>query len=112
VFRQRNGGKRSGSAVRDLGCTIPEFKAYIEALFWMGMTWENYGPRGWHLDHVIPLAKFDLTDRTQFLQASHYTNYQPLWSDHNMIKRDRTDWVPLEPWDTSAVWEPLRDSSG
>ena len=46
------------------------------------MSWENYGKK-WHIDHIIPLASFDLTNRQQFLQACHYINLQPLWvSDH------------------------------
>jgi len=77
-------GQRGGSAVRDLGCSIPDFKIYIEGKFISGMTWENYG--SWHLDHIRPLAKFDLTDRAQFLQACYYTNYQPLWAEDNLRK--------------------------
>ena len=83
---------RGGSAVRDLGCTIPEFKAYIEKKFLPGMTWDNYGYDGWHLDHKTPLAAFDLTDREEFLQACHYTNYQPLWSLDNLRKGAKFAW--------------------
>ena len=50
------------------------------------MTWENYGRMGWHMDHIIPLANFDLTDRQQFLEACHYTNLQPLWWQENLMK--------------------------
>jgi hypothetical protein len=71
-------GAKAGSAVRDLGCTIPELMVYLEARFQEGMSWENYG--AWHLDHIKPLVLFDLTDREQFLQAAHYTNLQPLWA--------------------------------
>ena len=77
-------GQRAGSAVADLGCTIPFFKDYIASLFTPGMTWDNYGQ--WHLDHVKPLAKFDLSIREQFLKACHYTNYQPLWALDNARK--------------------------
>ena len=85
-------GQRGGSAVRDLGCTIPEFKAYIEAQFRPDMTWDSWTVDGWHLDHKIPLAQFDLTDRVQFLKASHYSNYQPLWAEHNLQKGNRLNW--------------------
>ena len=86
------GGVRGGSAVRDLGCTILEFKTYIEAQFQPDMTWENWTMDGWHLDHKVPLAVFDLTDRVQFLKASHYSNYQPLWAEHNLQKGNRLNW--------------------
>ena len=79
-------GARSGSAVRDLGCSIAELRAYLESKFQPGMTWENWSPTGWHIDHVRPLASFDLTDRAQFLQACHYTNLQPLWAAENLKK--------------------------
>lgn len=78
------GNYRAGSAVKDLGCTVPEFKLYIESKFLNGMTWENYGK--WHLDHIIALCKFDLSVRDQFLASAHYTNYQPLWGEDNCRK--------------------------
>lgn len=78
--------QRKGSAVRDLGCSIGDFKLYIESKWLDGMTWENYGRDGWHLDHIIPLAYFDLSKRKQFLKACHYTNYQPLWAKDNIGK--------------------------
>lgn len=86
------GGAKSGSAVRDLGCSIPEFMTYIEKQFRPGMTWRNRGTHGWHLDHKKPLASFNLNDRKQLRQACHYTNYQPLWALPNLQKRDRLDW--------------------
>jgi hypothetical protein len=77
-------GYKRGSAVRDLGCTIEEFKFYIQKKFVPDMSWENYGE--WHLDHIKSLAKFDLTKRSQVLKACHYTNYQPLWAIDNLRK--------------------------
>lgn len=80
--------QKVGSAVRDLGCTIDFLKQYIESKFLPGMTWDNWG-RGsdkWHLDHIKPLASFDLTDSIQFKQAVHYTNLQPLWEIDNLQK--------------------------
>ena len=80
------GNYKSGSAVGDLGCPIESFKAYIESLFQEGMTWNNWGTYGWHLDHISPLSSFDLTDREQFLKACHYTNLRPLWCEDNLRK--------------------------
>ena len=80
-------GCKAGSAVRDLGCTIDEFMAYIANLFTTGMSWENWGE--WHLDHIKPLASFDLTDRNQFIIACHYTNIRPLWAEDNLRKGHR-----------------------
>lgn len=77
---------KAGSAVRDLGCSIAEFKAHIENQFLPGMTWENWGIHGWHLDHIVPLASYDLTSRMQFLEACNWKNYQPLWASDNLRK--------------------------
>ena|SRR3990167_159176 len=77
-------GQKSGKTLEDLGCSIPHFKLYIENQFENGMSWDNYGE--WHLDHVMPLAKFDLTNRTQFLEAANWLNYQPLWASKNLSK--------------------------
>jgi hypothetical protein len=84
---------KRGSAVRDLGCTIADFVKYIERQFQPGMFWENHGaPKeegGWHLDHIKPLASFDLTDRKQLLEAVYFTNLQPLWQRENLRKHAR-----------------------
>lgn len=83
VKRSKN-GKRAGSAVRDLGCSIADFKSFISSKFQDGMTWDNYGE--WHLDHIKPIALYDLSNRVHFLEVVHYTNYQPLWAQDNWRK--------------------------
>lgn len=77
-------GLKAGSAIRDLGCSTQDLKTYLEAKFLPGMSWDNHGT--WHIDHVQPLAKFDLTDPEQFKMACHYTNLQPLWAADNLSK--------------------------
>jgi len=80
---------KAGSAVRDLGCSINELKKYLESKFKPGMSWENHGFYGWHIDHIKPLSLFDLTNREEFLQAFHYTNLQPLWAKDNLSKANK-----------------------
>lgn len=77
------------SAVKLLGCTINEAMRYLEAQFKLGMSWENWSVRGWHIDHIRPLSSFDLTDPHQLAQACHYTNLQPLWARENIQKGGR-----------------------
>lgn len=90
VYMIAKGQYKTGSAIRDLGCSADEFKSYIESKFQSGMTWENYGSY-WHIDHIIPLSKIDLTDREQFLKACHYINLQPLEAKENIRKSNRYD---------------------
>ncbi len=78
---------KAGSAIRDLGCTISQLRAWLELFFTEGMTWDNYGQ--WHIDHKRPLASFNLTDREQLLDACHFTNLQPLWAADNLSKGAR-----------------------
>lgn len=84
---RKNGG--SGSAVRSLGCSIPELKEYLEKQFVEGMTWEKWSFRGWHIDHIHPLSRFDLTDPEQVAQACNYKNLQPLWATDNLRKSNK-----------------------
>lgn len=80
--------QKSGSAVRDLGCSIPFFKDYIESLFHGGMTWDNWGDV-WELDHIKELWEFNLTDLIQFKEAVNYLNMQPLLiEDHRKKTAD------------------------
>jgi hypothetical protein len=78
-------GKKHGlSPVRHLGCSIEDLKKHLESQFDSKMSWNNYGE--WHIDHIKPLADFDLTDEDQFKEACHYTNLQPLWAKDNYSK--------------------------
>jgi len=88
-----NGNYKSGSAVDDLGCSIDLFKKYIESKWLDDMSWDNHMFEGWHIDHIIPLAAFDLTDAVQLKKAVHYTNLQPLWAKDNMAKGSQ---VPMK----------------
>ncbi len=87
--------QKSGSAVKDLGCTIDELKSHLEKQFFSNprtgeqMTWDNWSRNGWHIDHIEPLSWFDLQNREEFLRATHYTNMKPLWAKENYSKKNR-----------------------
>ena len=81
--------QKTGIAVSELGCTGPELRVYLESLFETGMSWSNYGvgKNQWSIDHIVPLASVDLTNREEFLKVCHYTNLQPMWHSLNLAKR-------------------------
>jgi len=81
----------SSIAVAFLGCSLEELKIHLESKFEPGMTWDNYGPKGWHIDHKDPLSSFDLTNPEQLKKACHYTNLQPLWWQDNLSKSNKVE---------------------
>ncbi len=90
------GNFKSGSAVRDLDCSIPELKQWLEQQFYnrkdgTKMTWKDWSKDGWHIDHIIPLDSFNLSDRKQLKKAVHWFNLQPLWVEDNLRKSNKID---------------------
>lgn len=72
-----------------IGCSGQELKKYLESKFLLGMSWENYGKFGWHVDHIKPLSKFNLSNAEEIEKANHYTNLQPLWWRDNLQKLNK-----------------------
>jgi hypothetical protein len=86
VYKALKQNNKSLKTLELLGCTIEFFKEYLESKFLFGMSWENYGVYGWHIDHIKPCASFDLSDPKQQQECFHYTNLQPLWAIDNLKK--------------------------
>lgn len=83
-------GYKRESVLKLLGCSVPEFKAYIESKFTPGMTWENWGQGAdkWNMDHIIPTSSFDMKKEEDQQKCWHYSNFQPLWQKDNIAKSD------------------------
>ena len=86
--------QKTGSAVDDLGCSIKEFKKYLESKFEPWMTWDNQGNydvnrKTWQLDHIRALANFNLESKEELLKVCHYSNYQPLLAKENLEKSNK-----------------------
>ena len=86
IWNVLKGGGKSQPTLKLLGCTIAQLKSHLESQFSEGMSWENHRRDGWHIDHVLPCASFDLTDPKQQAECFHYTNLQPLWAEDNLKK--------------------------
>ena len=83
------GAKKSSNTFKLIGCTKEELKAWLESKFKPGMTWENHGRFGWHIDHIRPCSSFDLSKPDEQAVCFHYTNLQPLWAYENLSKSDK-----------------------
>lgn len=70
-----------------IGCDIEFVRLYLESKFTSGMTWRNYGIKGWHIDHIIPCSSFNLQDEDERKRCFHYTNLQPLWATREIAMR-------------------------
>ncbi|REK64910.1 MAG: hypothetical protein DWQ49_01035, partial [Bacteroidetes bacterium] len=93
VRKTLNGKSKSKNTLKLLGCSVDFLKKHIESQFEPGMSWENYGFDGWHMDHIVPCASFDLSDPEQQQKCFNYTNLQPLWAKDNISKSAKLDWV-------------------
>lgn len=82
---------KKGDAIKfsDLvGCTKEHLISHIESKFTPKMSWDNYGTY-WHIDHIIPISSFDLSDQDQRKAANHWTNLQPLEASKNIAKSNK-----------------------
>lgn len=84
----RNNSK-SGKTIELLGCSIEFLKSHLQSQFTKGMTWENHGIYGWHIDHIRPCSSFDLSKSEEQRKCFHYSNLQPLWAIDNLKKSNK-----------------------
>lgn len=84
LLRNKNKNKHT---IDYLGCNYDE---YFKWIFTINPDYniENYG-QVWHIDHVIPLSKFDLNDVNQQLIAFNWRNTTPLSSKENLSKNNK-----------------------
>ena len=80
--------QKSGNTVELLGCSVSEFKLYLQSKFTPEMSWDNYGSY-WEIDHILPCASFDLSNEKDQKTCFHWTNMQPLEKNENRVKSDR-----------------------
>jgi hypothetical protein len=88
IYSALKGTSKSRKTLDLLGCSVEEFKRYMEYKFIEGMNWENYGfgMDKWNIDHIILCARFNLLLEEEQRKCFHYTNLQPLWQLDNIKK--------------------------
>lgn len=95
TLKMHGKGNKSTRTMELIGCSMDFVLVHLESQFKPGMTWQNHGIFGWHVDHIIPCASFDLTNPEQQRKCFHYSNLQPLWAVDNLIKSDTI--IPTQP---------------
>lgn len=48
----------------------------------------KYGVFGWHLDHIIPCERFDLTNEDHCRVCFNWRNIRPLWGEDNCNRQE------------------------
>jgi len=87
----RGSCKKGESYLKKVGYSIEELKKHLEGQFQEGMTWDNYGLKGWHIDHKTPDSWFTYSsmDCDQFKESWSLSNLQPKWAKDNLSKGNR-----------------------
>lgn len=89
-------GRLDDSSLEILGCSVEDFKRWLEFRFQEDMTFANHG-KVWDLDHVVPIAKFDLHgNEEEIRKCFHWTNFQPLYGSENKSKNCRVSQGEIE----------------
>ena len=78
-------GKRK-DAEAILGYTLQELRESMQSKFTEGMSWDNYGYYGWHIDHIKPVSIFISEGITDPKIINALDNLQPLWAKDNLEK--------------------------
>lgn len=87
AFRDRKLNK-SDKTIKYLNCTIPHLAEWFVFSFHdERMTIDNHGTY-WHIDHVIPINKFDLTKTDDICLCFNWINLSPLEGSENISKHD------------------------
>jgi hypothetical protein len=82
--------KKNKPTMEYIGCDLEFLKQWLQSNFNEHMTFKNYGSY-WHIDHVIPCSKFDLTNEQNIFDCFRWTNLQPLEASENYSKNNSVD---------------------
>jgi hypothetical protein len=69
-----------------LGCSISALVEKFEDKMADGMDWDNFGARGWVIDHILPVSSFDFRRLSHIRKACHHSNLRPCWESENIRK--------------------------
>lgn len=81
---------KSHKSLQCIGCDSVLLKKWFAFNLTADMTLENHGSV-WHIDHVLPISLFDLTQDRELTICFHWSNLSPLHRIKNMAKGNRID---------------------
>ena len=84
-----NRGGTSAKFEDFVGYSIQQLKNHLEAQFTKDMNWERFRLGEIHIDHIVPVSSFDLSDPDELKSAWAITNLRPLWAKDNLIKSSK-----------------------
>jgi hypothetical protein len=85
---KKNNEYKNKHTIEYLGCSIDEYRKYIELKFTPEMSWENYGDY-WEIDHIKPISSFNLNNPEELAKCFYYENTQPLYWKDNLYKSNK-----------------------
>lgn len=80
-----------------------ELREQLESQMSPDMTWDNYGVFGWHIDHIVPCAAFDLSQESHIHLCFNRRNLRPLWFESNIAKADTISRCDIESLDSKYL---------
>jgi len=85
---KKNNEYKNKHTIEYLGCSIDEYRKYLELKFTPEMSWDNYGEY-WEIDHIKPIDSFNINNPEELTKCFHYTNTQPLYWKENREKSNK-----------------------
>lgn len=79
---------KNSSTMKYFSCDIELVVKWLKYCFTDKMTINNHG-NYWHLDHVIPISRFNLNNPDEVYLCFHYLNYMPLSAYKNISKQNK-----------------------
>jgi len=68
-----------------IGCSPTFYREWIESKWEPGWSWENRG-KVWQVDHIRPIASFDMSKFKDVCECFNWLNCQPLSREDNIRK--------------------------
>lgn len=85
-----NGDYKSVDTLELLGCSIEDLKVHLQQTAisngYLDFDINNYFGKEYHIDHIVPCARFNMKDINQQKTCFHWTNLQILKAKDNQLK--------------------------